>query len=161
MSVDHIVCIVVPGTWIYETAISGPASQAYLFGAAVAVDGDGSNLYVGAMESTSNALPAKMGQVHVWTRSGAWGWTDSGSFIQPDTNVAGAAYDAMNFGCSISIQGDVMVVGAYTFEGTGGAFVFQRCVMSASCMPGWHAPALHLREGGMYSTLSVITMHNS
>ena len=97
-----------------------------MFGSAVAVDADGSNLYVGAMESGSNPYPSKMGEIFVYAWSGAWGWTESGSFIRPDTDVGGVSYDNINFGSSISIQGDIMAVGAHNFDGNGAAFIFQR-----------------------------------
>ena len=121
------IVVAISGAWIHEATLPGPASQGYLFGSAVAVDGDGSNLYVGAMESRGNGYPSKMGEVYIYARSGAWGWINSGTtFIRPDTTVNGVNYDNINFGSSISIQGDVMAVGAYTFDGNGATFIFQR-----------------------------------
>ncbi len=87
------------------------------FGSAVAMDGD--TAIVGA--STKNSY---QGAAYVFVR-GASGWTQQAKLVAAD----GAANDS--FGASVSVSGDVAVVGAYaaTVGGTpyaGAAYIFTR-----------------------------------
>ncbi|MBK7405539.1 MAG: hypothetical protein IPJ41_13135 [Phycisphaerales bacterium] len=97
------------------TASDGATSDG--FGAAVDVQGD-----VAAISAqTSNA--GKAGEVYVFERSGGV-WSQAATLVPPD----GEAGDG--FGCSVSVSGETIFVGAYTDDdhgpSSGSVYVFDR-----------------------------------
>ena len=111
---------------------SAPSLQATFVGSTVAADEDqlgnavavsGDTAVVGApYYGDSSATPAQefRGRVYVYVRSGA-AWTQQQVLNYPGTQ------DDSYFGCSVAIDGDTIVVGAYGDGGTSGSvFVFTR-----------------------------------
>jgi hypothetical protein len=104
------------------TASDSAASQ--VFGSSVAICGD--TIVVGADGDTENGF--KSGAAYVFEKP-AGGWTDmteTAKLLASD----GAAYD--DFGASVAISGDTVIVGAngddLTYAGQGSAYVFVRPV---------------------------------
>ena len=104
------------------------------------MDSDGTTLFVGAMDSNTIAY-SKIGGVHVYTRGSVGAvWQDSGTVIRPQNPAsAGCAsgspcadFQDAQFGSAISIQGDLMAVGAYNYQGMGAVFIYHRSVPSAA-----------------------------
>ena len=127
-----------------------------MFGSAVAVDSDGTTLFVGAMDSSTNDY-AKIGGVYIYTRGSVGAaWEDSGIVIRPEHPASAGCpaapcedFQDAQFGSAISIQGDLMAVGAYNYEGMGAVFIYHRSVPSA-------APYLRdACDGGRMKELSV------
>ena len=108
---------------------NGASDTSYKFGSAVAVDGDGTHLFVGAMESHSTD-ETYIGGVYVYARAGVGAsWVHGGLVIRPEHNCVGCAnFHRAYFGSAISIQGDLMAVGAFDYEGTGAVFIYQGSV---------------------------------
>ena len=123
------------GDWIPgATSYNGPSAQGYKFGSAVAVAGDGTNLFVGAMDSDSNE-ESQIGGVYVYTRDGVGSdWEHGGLIIRPELScVTGCDDDddelyKAHFGSALSIQGDLMAVGAFDYQGMGAVFIYQGSV---------------------------------
>lgn len=113
--------------WALEAKLISPSPQALAeFGGAVAIDG--SRLVVGTYRE-SDALP-QCGRAHVFVR-GASGWAHEQSLISPTPTSGG------EFGCSVAIEGEAIVVGAQRerrADGTlcGNAHMFRRNASS-----GW------------------------
>jgi len=106
-------------TWVHEQellAFDGAESDG--FGISVSVSGDVA--LVGAYGDDENG--ADSGSAHVYRWSGST-WVHEQKLLASD----GAAYD--NFGASVSISGDVAVVGAWLDDdngtGSGSAYVFR------------------------------------
>ena len=93
------------------TAADGAASDS--FGASVAISGD--TLLVGAPDQSG-----QVGVAYVFSREGStWG--------SPVTLTAGSNDGAGRFGASVSIHGNVLIVGAPSAEnGAGAAYVFRQ-----------------------------------
>jgi len=115
-----------PGTdkWALETKLvmTNAATNDY-FGRSVAIQGD--VIVVGAPgDDFSTVFPHK-GSAHVFTR-GSGGW-DTGTKLLPGDTLANPAYE--NYGISVDISGDTIVVGVSfdnesTALGVGSAYVF-------------------------------------
>ena len=107
-------------TWTEQQKIQASDKQASdFFGYSVAIDGD--TAVVGAWYEETGATDS--GSAYIFTRSGTT-WTQQAKIISSDLQ----AWD--QFGASVSIDGDTVVVGA-TGEDTGGqqagaAYVFTR-----------------------------------
>jgi len=107
-------------TWTQQQKIQATDKQASdFFGYSVAIDGD--TAVVGAWYEETGATDS--GSVYIFTRSGTT-WTQQQKIVSSDLQ----AWD--QFGASVSIDGDTVVVGA-TGEDTGGqqagaAYVFTR-----------------------------------
>ena len=107
-------------TWSQQAKIQSSDIQLNdNFGISVAIDGD--TMVAGARYESTGGTSA--GAAYVFTRSGT-SWSQQAKIQASDI----AAYD--NFGISVAIDGDTVVVGAY-FEDTGGtsagaAYVFTR-----------------------------------
>ncbi|MCP3920029.1 MAG: hypothetical protein GY711_31250 [bacterium] len=102
-----------PGAMTMLTSPSGPSAGR--FGSAVAVDGD--TLVVG--EEYSNVVAGAAGAVHVYVRP-AGVWT-----LQQTLTLGSTAFNA-NFGASVDLEGDRLVVGGPGHDSWGGAWVFER-----------------------------------
>jgi len=91
-----------------------------LFGCSVSISGD--YAIVGAYEDQVNGEWS--GSAYVFTRSGTAWWTEQAKLLASD----GVAGDW--FGCSVSIDGDYAIVGAFGDDGngvaSGSAYVFTR-----------------------------------
>lgn len=129
------------GGWVERAVLWGHTNTTGGFGQSVAISGD--SLMVGDTKGASfvfvrsgnqwtlqqelvggapvalSADRAVAGGTRVYTRS-AGVWTQEATLVPSDTTLA-------NFGASVSISGDVIVVGAPGYGGdSGGAFVFER-----------------------------------
>jgi uncharacterized lipoprotein NlpE involved in copper resistance len=96
-----------------ELTVSG-AAVADLLGCAVAVSGD--TMVVGAVQT------ARAGAAYVFVRS-AGVWTRQAKLVAPDGNLND------EFGSTVAISGDTILVGAYAHTGggnVGAAYVFMR-----------------------------------
>jgi hypothetical protein len=95
------------------------------FGVSVAIDND--TIVIGADEESGadNNLENGIGAAYVFIRSGA-NWTEQQSLSAAN----GAAKD--NFGISVDISGESIVVGALQEGGSGAAYVFTRTGVSWS-----------------------------
>jgi len=97
----------------------GDAAAGDLFGSSVAVSGD--TMVVGAPTNDTNGVDA--GSAYVFVREGST-WTEAAT-LTPDDGAAGD-----RFGCSVSVSGDTVIVGAYLDGDNGGssgsAYVFVR-----------------------------------
>ena len=93
------------------------------FGESVAVDGD--TIVVGAYNDDDNGTNS--GSAYVFTKPGT-GWTTTSSFAAKLTASDGVAVD--NFGESVAVDGDTIVVGAYKDDdngtNSGSAYVFTK-----------------------------------
>jgi hypothetical protein len=118
-------------TWSLEQELTADSpDDDDWFGYSVAIDGD--TIVVGALEVEA-ASPYRSGSAYVFTRSGST-WTQSQKL-----NGSGGA-DDRNFGASVDIDGDTVVVGAnranemgidragaaYVFTGSGGIWTEQQ-----------------------------------
>ena len=117
----------------------GPAHDK--FGHSVSIDGD--TVVIGVREDDD---PANSGSAYVFARVTAGdltsGWTQRAKLTASD----GAADD--RFGWSVSIDGDTVVIGAFTGDGTGTAYVFTRDT-AGSLTSGWTQRAkLTASDGG-------------
>jgi len=106
------------GQWLQSTRLTPPEVQAFaLFGAAVAIDGE--RLVVGAFLAGSG----QEGEAYVYRKQGA-GW-DLEARLTPRDRKPNA-----NFGISVAISGDTIVVGADGDDergnAAGAAYVFSR-----------------------------------
>jgi len=103
------------GTWAREQRIvATPASGNDAgdgFGYSVAISGD--TVAIGAAGDDT-------GSVYIYVRTATSGW----QFQQKLTPSNGATNDF--FGTSVALEGDTVVVGAYSHGSTGGAYVFTR-----------------------------------
>ncbi len=107
-------------TWTQEAKLTASDGAAYdYFGVNTSIDGD--TVVISASYDDDNSFDS--GSVYVFTRSGTT-WTQEAKLTPTD----GAAYD--NFGKSVSIEGDTVVVGAnYNDDdgsNSGSAYVFTR-----------------------------------
>ncbi len=103
-------------TWTQEvklTATDGSAGD--YFGISVSIDGD--TAVIGAAYDDDKSYHA--GSAYVFTYSGTT-WTQEAKLIAND----GSARDL--FGLSVSIDGDTVVIGAFTNDDKGSAYVFTR-----------------------------------
>ena len=94
------------------------------------MDADGSHLYVGA-ERSNDSGDSNIGAVHVYVpgQVPGQGWSDTGTVIRPLTSGGSVNYDNTYFGTSISVQGNLMAIGAYGFDGNDGAvYIFSGLV---------------------------------
>ena len=108
-----------PTTWSQQTKLTTfDAAEGDLFGGSVAISGD--TVVVGAAGKT---FEGKVGSAHVFVRTGTT-WAKQGKLTAFD----GANSD--HFGRSVSIDGDMAVVGAdgdqHTGDLSGSAYVFAR-----------------------------------
>jgi hypothetical protein len=116
-----------PGAvYVFRDDGAGFAQEAYLmapdpeqfalFGSSVAIQDD--TLLVGAEWKDSDAVDA--GEVYVFRNDGG-GWSASG-VMHPETPFTNGA----SYGCSVAIEGDLAVVGAYADlpAGSGAAYAF-------------------------------------
>ncbi len=102
--------------WLQESLVSADDGQADdQFGTSVATDGN--TLVVGAIHDDDEGTDA--GAVYVFQRSGGNTWTVAQKLVAPD-----AAADA-EFGTSVAVSGDRLIVGA-AFADSGAAYVFER-----------------------------------
>jgi hypothetical protein len=119
----HVGCVYVyvrsGSGWTLQQTIKPAGVQSAGFGSALALDGD--TLVVGAPGGISTA---PNGKVAVYTRT-AGVWTNQAILTPP---AAASEFD--QFGCSVGLDGDRLVVGAYMSDAealNGGAvYVFQR-----------------------------------
>ena len=109
------------------TASDGAASDQ--FGSSVAVDGetDGDTVVVGASQGDSadaggNSV-TDSGVAYVYTKPGA-GWADSSDETAKLTASDGTASD--EFGISVAVDGDTVVVGASGDDGKGSVYVYTK-----------------------------------
>jgi len=103
------------GSWRQEAKLTASDAEAGdQFGWSVSVSG--ARIAVGA--SGSSKRGDRSGAVYVFERAGG-GWDEAPGLLAPD----GAALD--EFGRSVSIDGDRMLVGAPCDEGVGSAYVFR------------------------------------
>ena len=100
------------GSWALETTLESP-SGAGMFGQSLAASG--STLVVGA----PFADPQQTGSAYVYT-DGVSGWTPAATLSGADTSIGD------EFGWSVSVSGDVVVVGSLYHATTGQAYVFTR-----------------------------------
>ena len=93
------------------------------------MDADGSHLYVGAARSDDSGV-SDIGGVHVYVPDPVGqGWSDTGTVIRPLTRDWRVNFDNTYFGTSISVQGNLMAIGAYGFDGNDGAvYIFSGLV---------------------------------
>lgn len=105
-----------------------PVSGGLFFGSSVALEGD--TLAVGA----TRAGPGNEGAAHVFTRT-AGVWTERAVLHPPPPSQP--TEDPMEFGNSIALDGDVLVVGARNYDdqsafgpGVGAAYVFRGAAAS-------------------------------
>ncbi|RIK68514.1 MAG: hypothetical protein DCC65_02660 [Planctomycetota bacterium] len=108
------------GTWVHQAHLTAPdASASDYFGISSAVCGD----VVAVGSEGDDDLGANAGAVYIFVRSGG-AWSLGQKITAPD----GAAGD--NFGRSVSLEGDTLVVGAYqdddAYINAGSAYVFVR-----------------------------------
>jgi hypothetical protein len=114
---------VTPLSATLQGTFTGQATQTFYdqLGTAVAVSGD--TALLGAQyfqDTTKDPDPYHTGEVYVYVRSGG-AWTQEAVLTAPDET------DASYFGCSVAIEGDTAVVGAYGHLGTAGSvYVFTR-----------------------------------
>ena len=101
------------------------------FGSGISIDGD--TIVVGAHYDDT-----RRGSAYVFTRNTAGSLTSGWTQVAKLTTDDGAAYD--RFGYSVSIDGDTIVVGAWTDDddgsGSGSAYVFTRDT-AGSLTSGW------------------------
>ena len=108
-------------TWTQQAKIQASDAQASdVFGLSVAISGD--TVVVGAAGEDPNNL-SDAGSAYIFTRSGTT-WTQQAKINASDAQASD------NFGISVTIDGDIVVVGAYA-EDTGGsnagaAYIFTR-----------------------------------
>lgn len=109
------------GEWT-EEAILTPMDpiENHGFGAAVAIDGD--NIIVGA---TRDEEMVATGAAYVFSRNGDGTWSEQAKLLAEDGD------EGDQFGVSVAINGEVVVVGAYLDnqfeqENVGAAYVFRR-----------------------------------
>lgn len=101
--------------WAQQAKLNASdASNGDTFGSAVAVSGD--TAVIGASTKSFGR-----GAVYVFTRSGA-SWTQQAKLTASD------AANGENFGVSVAISGDTVLVGATGKAGGGGVYVFTRVV---------------------------------
>ena len=98
------------GSWALVTKLVSP-SGAWMFGQSLAVSG--STVVVGA----PSADPQQAGAAYVYT-DGVGGWTLAAALSGADTSIGD------EFGASVSVSGDVVVVGSPFHGDTGRAYVF-------------------------------------
>ena len=93
------------------------------------MDADGSHLYVGAAASDDSGY-SNLGGVHVYVPDPVpgQGWLDTGTVIRPLTSGGSVNYDNTYFGTSISVQGNLMAIGAYGFDSIGAVYIFSGLV---------------------------------
>jgi hypothetical protein len=108
------------GTWTEtQKLVPADASSQELFGSSVAVDGD--TLVVGARDDDSAASSA--GSAYVFVRAGGT-WSEQQELFASDAGMND------DFGFSVSLSGDTVVVGAIedddTADGSGSVYVFTR-----------------------------------
>ena len=97
-------------TWTQQQKIQASDAQANTnFGYSVAIDGD--TVIIGAQLEDTGGINA--GAAYIFTRSGTT-WTQQAKIISSDLQAGD------EFGISVSISGDTIVVGAW-FEDTGGS----------------------------------------
>ena len=85
------------------------------FGFSASMDGD--YAIIGAYRDNDNGFNS--GSAYIFTRSGTT-WTQQAKLLASD----GAAFD--EFGCSVSIDGDYAIIGAYWDDDRGAAYIFKR-----------------------------------
>ena len=88
------------------------------FGSAVSVSGD--HIVVGAMHNGTTW--SKTGSAYIFTKP-AGGWTD---MTETAKLTASDAYDTDYLGCSASMSGDVVIIGAYDSNYIGAAYIFEK-----------------------------------
>lgn len=117
------------GVWAQQAYLKAPLPRdGDLFGVAVAISGD--TIVIGASRDDSAATgvngnaadqsASRAGAAHVFTRSGAI-WTEQ-AYLKASDTVANA-----EFGSSVGVSGDAVVVGAPLVGGfSGAAYLFRR-----------------------------------
>lgn len=130
----------VEGAWtLAQTLLSPQVEDLGEFGSALAFDG--SSLVVGAYREDGGAADA--GRVHVFGLSGG-NWGLSASLNSPTAVVSG------EFGCSVSVEGDAICVGAQRESGgaalSGQAVLFRRIGASWSAVARVASPAPQASE---------------
>jgi hypothetical protein len=114
-----------PLIYLEQKVLATGAAEDY-FGLSVALSGDGNTALVGAHYDDIGANTAQ-GSAYVFTRS-LMIWSEQAHLTASD----GAARD--NFGCSVALDGNTILVGAYMDDvgmsgNQGSAYVFTRGVM--------------------------------
>ncbi len=107
--------------WQYETMLTASDSQGgEIFGWSVAVDGD--VILIGARDDPNEGV-FQSGSAYIFRFDGA-NWIEEAKLVDPDHEPCDL------LGASVSIKGDVALVGAHLNDdaglGTGAAFVFRR-----------------------------------
>lgn len=108
-----------PGGWSLEATLNGADESPYANFGAVSASGD--TVAVGARDQSTNGTVG--GAVYVFVRN-------SGAWSQQAKLVAADLMQGAEFGASVALSGDTLVVGAYWADGavagTGAAYVFAR-----------------------------------
>ena len=149
-SVDVFERTAAGAAWAYRETIPAPLNEEnpgdYTnFGAAVAVSGE--NIVVGASKQDARnddgGTVSDVGAVYVFARRDST-WSRTASLFSPDLPE-----NYMNFGWSVDIDGDTVVVGARREHGgSGAAYVYSRIVQGSSQSHFALAAKLEDREYG-------------
>jgi hypothetical protein len=127
-----------------------------LFGSSVAISGD--SLVVGARCGNNPNPISRTGTANVFERQGN-DWFETEFLRPPD----GSAWD--QFGSSVAVSGQIVVVGApyngtcgaaYVFEETAGNWLWSDTLVPADCSAGqWFGSALAVIDGDAYDLIAV------
>jgi MYXO-CTERM domain-containing protein len=119
------------GSWkFFQGLAASDGGQAHQFGEAIAVDGD--IAVIGANQANGNSPYTSTGEAYVFTKSSATGkWTQTDELL-PEATAQGA-----DFGISVAVSGDTILVGAdhAMVNGNfyqGAAYIFTRAAPSGS-----------------------------
>ena len=105
-------------TWSRQTKLMG-GDEGDVFGYSVAISSDGNTAIIGAWGDDDKGRNS--GSAHIYTRSGST-WTRQSKLVPSD----GAASDRFGNSVSISTDGNTAIIGAWSDDSIGSAYIFVR-----------------------------------